>query len=74
VPDALTDSGLFVEFNTASNNPVYGFIDERYDVPATAESASSYLAKVGTYQLIAFEIDYWKANIWRVAQQYVLLK
>jgi hypothetical protein len=74
VPDALTDSGLFVEFNTASNNPVYGFIDERYDVPATAESASSYLAKVGSYQLIAFEIDYWKANIWRVAQQFVLLK
>jgi hypothetical protein len=74
VPDALTNSGLSVSFTTASNDPVHGFINETYDVPETTESADNYLEKVGTYQLIAFEIDYWKANIWRVAQQYVLLK
>jgi hypothetical protein len=74
VPDALTNSGLSVGFTTASNDPVHGFINETYTVPTTTESADSYLAKVGTYQLISFEIDYWKANIWRVAQQFVLLK
>jgi hypothetical protein len=74
VPDALTNSGLFVSFNTASNNPVYGLLNETYNVPTTTETADDYLAKVGTYQLISFEIDYWKANIWRVAQQFVLLK
>jgi hypothetical protein len=74
VPDALTNSGLSVSFTTASNDPVHGFINETYDVPETTESADNYLEKVGTYQLIAFEIDYWKANIWRVAQQFVLLK
>jgi hypothetical protein len=74
VPDALTNSGLSVGFTTASNDPVHGYINETYTVPATTESADNYLAKVGTYQLIAFEIDYWKANIWRVAQQFVLLK
>jgi hypothetical protein len=74
VPDALTNSGLSVGFTTASNDPVHGYINETYTVPATAETADNYLAKVGTYQLISFEIDYWKANIWRVAQQFVLLK
>lgn len=74
VPDALTNSGLSVGFTTASNDPIHGYINETYTVPTTTETADNYLAKVGTYQLIAFEIDYWKANIWRVAQQFVLLK
>jgi hypothetical protein len=74
VPDALTNSGISVSFNTASNDPVHGYITQSYTAPTTIESANNYLAKIGTYQLIAFEIDYWKANIWRVAQQFVLLK
>jgi hypothetical protein len=74
IPDALTNQNLSVSFTTASNDPVHGYIDETYDVPESAELASSYLTKIGTYQLIAYEIDYWKANIWRVVEQYVLLK
>jgi hypothetical protein len=74
IPDALTNPNLSVSFTTASNDPVHGYINETYDVPESAEPASSYLTKIGTYQLIAYEIDYWKANIWRVSEQWVLLK
>jgi hypothetical protein len=74
IPDALTNPNLFVSFTTASNDPVHGYINETYDVLESAEPASSYLTKIGTYQLIAYEIDYWKANIWRIVEQYVLLK
>jgi hypothetical protein len=74
IPDALTDGGLSVSFTTASNDPVHGYINETFTVPSSTESASTYIGKVGTYQLIAYEIDYWKANIWRVSEQWVLLK
>ena len=74
IPDALTNSGLFVGFTTASNDPIHGYINETYHVPSSGESASSYTSKVGSYQLIAYEIDYWKANIWRKVEQWVLLK
>jgi hypothetical protein len=74
IPDALTNSGLYINFTTASNDPIHGYVNERYDVPVSTTTASQYLALIGTYQLIAFEADYWKANIWRVVQQLVLLK
>jgi hypothetical protein len=74
IPDALTNSGLSITFTTASNDPVHGYINETYDVPVSSTTADQYNALVGTYQLIAFEADYWKANIWRVVQQFVLLK
>ena len=75
IDDALTDSSFTpLSFTTASNDPVHGYINETYYVPASAESATAYLGKVGSYQLIAYEIDYWKANIWRVSEQWVLLK
>jgi len=74
IPDALTNSGLYITFTTASNDPVHGYINETYNVPVSTTTANQYNALVGTYQLIAFEADYWKANIWRVVQQLVLLK
>ena len=74
IPDSLTNSGLSISFTTASNDPIHGYINETYLVPVSSTTASQYEALVGTYQLIAFEADYWKANIWRVVQQYVLLK
>jgi hypothetical protein len=74
IPDCLTDPMFAISFTTASNDPIHGYINETYSVPASDESASGYLAKVGTYQLIAYEIDYWKANIWRKSEQWVLLK
>ena len=74
IPDALTNSGLSITFTTASNDPVHGYINETYDVPVSSTTAAQYNTFVGTYQLIAFEADYWKANIWRVVQQFVLLK
>jgi hypothetical protein len=74
ITDALTDAGFPISFTTASNDPIHGYVNETYTVPTSTESASSYLSKVGTYQLVAYEIDYWKANIWRVSEQWVLLK
>ncbi|OBQ44544.1 MAG: hypothetical protein AN484_06560 [Aphanizomenon flos-aquae WA102] len=74
VPDALTNAGIVVGFTTASNDPIHGYVSETFNVPETDESADEYIAKVGSYQLIGYEIDYWKANIWRLAKQYVLLK
>ena len=74
IPDALTNDGLVVTFTTANNDPVHGYVNETYNVPVSTTTASDYLSYVGTYQLIAFEADYWKANIWRVVQQYVLIK
>jgi hypothetical protein len=74
IPDALTNSGISVSFTTASNDPVHGYVNETFNVPASTESASAYEGKIGSYQLIAFEVDYWKANIWRMVEQYVLLK
>ena len=77
IPNCLTNSGLSVRFFTGINTPAaayYGSIDETYTVPTTSTTASSYASLVGTYQLISYEIDYWKANIWRSSQTYVLLK
>jgi hypothetical protein len=76
IPDALTDSGLLVEFNTPSTDPIHGLINETYNVPVTDETATEFQAKVTakSFQLISFEIEYWKANIWRVSKQFVLLK
>jgi hypothetical protein len=76
IPDALTNPDLSVTFSTPSTDPIHGLIDETYDVPVTDETASDYEDKVtsGEFQLISFEIEYWKANIWRVSKQFVLLK
>ena len=74
VPEALTNPDLSISFTTASNDPVHGYINETYHVPVSTTTADQYLALVGSYKLIAYEIDYWKANIWRVTEQWVLLK
>jgi hypothetical protein len=81
IPDCLTDPGLQLWFNTGINTPAaayYGVINEYYIVPTSTTTATSgagnYLSKVGTYQLIAYEVDYWKANIWRISKQSVLIK
>jgi len=78
IPDCLTDPGLSINFSTGTGNisaAYYGPITESYTVPTTTLHASTYKdTLVGTYQLISYEVDYWKANIWRVSQQSVLLK
>jgi hypothetical protein len=74
IPECLTDQAWPIVVSTPNNDPVHGFTTETYYIPLSTETASNYLAKVGTYQLIAYEIDYWKANIWRKVEQYVLLK
>lgn len=77
IPNCLTVSGLqlyfFTGINTATSNR-YGSITEYYNVPVSTTTATAYQAAIGTYQLISYEIDYWKANIWRIARQFVLLK
>jgi len=77
IPDCLTDSGLSINFSTGTGNAsaaYYGPINETYTVPTTTLRATAYKDLVGSYQLISYEIDYWKANIWRTSKQYVLLK
>jgi hypothetical protein len=81
IPDCLTDPNMQLWFNTGINTPAaayYGPINEYYIVPTSTTTATlganNYLSKVGTYQLIAYEVDYWKANIWRISKQSVLIK
>jgi hypothetical protein len=77
IPDCLTDPNLSINFSTGSGNAsaaYYGPINETYTVPTTTLHATDYKALVGSYQLISYEIDYWKANVWRTSKQYVLLK
>jgi len=79
IPNCLTNSGFSLNVNTGFNNATsnrYGVHTETYDVPVSSMTASTYLNHVssGQFQLISYEIDYWKANIWRIAKQYVLLK
>jgi hypothetical protein len=81
IPDCLTDPNMQLWFNTGINTPAaayYGVINEYYNVPVSTTTATlgtgNYLSKVGTYQLIAYEVDYWKANIWRISRQSVLIK
>jgi hypothetical protein len=77
IPNCLTVGGLQLYFNTGINTATsnrYGSISEYYNVPVSTTLATDYLTAIGTYQLISYEIDYWKANIWRVVRQFVLLK
>jgi hypothetical protein len=77
IPNCLTNSGLSIRFFTGTNTPAaayYGSIDETYTVPPSDTSASTYLSNVGQYKTISYEIDYWKANIWRKSITSVLLK
>lgn len=77
IPNCLTNSGLQIRFFTGTNTPAaayYGSIDETYTVPTSDTTASEYLGSVGEYKPISYEIDYWKANIWRKSITSVLLK
>jgi hypothetical protein len=77
IPDCLTKPGMFLRFFTGINTPAsayYGVIDETYTIPVSTTTSDQYLNVVGTYKLIAYEIDYWKANIWRIVKQSVLIK
>jgi hypothetical protein len=77
ISNCLTNAGLQLYFNTGINTATsnrYGSISEYYYVPESTTSATTYQGKIGGYELISYEIDYWKANIWRIAKQYVLLK
>jgi hypothetical protein len=77
IANCLTDDGLEIHFFTGENTPAaayYGSIDATYKVPLSDTSATTYLGKVGYYQPISYDIDYWKANIWRKSITSVLLK
>lgn len=75
--DCLTNSGLSITFSTGSNNETaekYGVISETYNVPTSDVSASSYLGLINTFQIISYDVEYWKANIWKTSITSVLLK
>jgi hypothetical protein len=75
--DCLTNSGLSVTFSTGLNTATsakYGYLSEIYTVPTSTVTASAYIALAGTYQIISYDIEYWKANIWKTSIASVLLK
>jgi hypothetical protein len=74
IPNCLVDSGLSLSFTTASDNPVYGYCGETFNVPSTVLTASGYIALIGTYQIISYDVEYWKANIWKTTIRSVLIK
>jgi hypothetical protein len=74
IPNCLVDSGLSLSFTTASDNPVYGYCGETFNVPSTTLTASGYNALIGTYQIISYDVEYWKANIWVTTIRSVLIK
>jgi hypothetical protein len=74
IPDSLTNPNLAISFSTANDDPVHGYVNETYNVPESETTATQYKNKVGTFQRIAYEIDYWKADIWRKTEQWVLIK
>jgi hypothetical protein len=74
IPDALTDSFGPLTITTLPNNPTYGYISDTLEIQPTSTTATQYIAYVGTFQMIAYEVEYWKANIYRISEQWVLLK
>ena len=85
IPNCLTDSvdnSFYIHFNTGINTPAaayYGPIDEFYYVPSTTNNghpftATDYTNLVGTYEKVSYELEYWKANIWRKVITSVLIK
>jgi hypothetical protein len=74
IPNCLVNPGFVLTFNTASDNPVYGYVYETFDVPSTDVTATGYNALIGTYQIISYDVKYWKANIWTTTIRSVLIK
>lgn len=74
IPDSLCNNFGPYTITTLPNNPVYGYISDTLTVNATNVTATQYLGLVGTYKLISYEQEYWKANIYRNVSVYVLLK
>jgi hypothetical protein len=87
IPDCVTVPNLTVTFNTSSAgaNVVarYGTLTESYTAPVTAVQSVGgtgvvgYIGNqgvIGTFQRISVEIDYWKANIWRIVEKSVFIK
>jgi len=85
IPNCITDSdgsNFYIHFDTGINTPAaayYGPINETYYVPSTTNNgnpftATDYTGLVGTYQKVSYELEYWKANIWRKVVTSVLIK
>lgn len=77
IPDCLTDPNISIRFFTGIGTPAaayYGILDETYHVPTSDTTASQYLALVNSFQRVAYEVDYWKANIWVTTETFVLIK
>jgi hypothetical protein len=87
IPDCVTVPALTVTFSTstAGANVVarYGNLTESYTAPVTAVQSVGginvigYIGNqgvIGTFQRISVEMDYWKANIWRIVEKSVFIK
>jgi len=74
IPDALTDAYGPYTVYTLPNNPTYGYIGDTFAIAATTPTATEYIGYLGSFKLISYQVDYWKANIYRTSQISVLLK
>ena len=87
IPDCVTVPNLSVTFDTSTAGPSvvarYGTVSESYTAPVTAVQSVGgtnivgYLGNqgvIGTFQRISVEMDYWKANIWRIVEKSVFIK
>jgi hypothetical protein len=79
VGDCLTDStgsisgpGYSTKVSiTISGGDPWTATTENYIIPLTNIGASQYLAYRNTWQLVSFDLDYWKANIYVLNTTYV---
>jgi len=69
----LTDS-FNITFNTASNNPIWGFVSESVAIAASTPSATTYQGWVnaGTEIVIGSKVERWGFNLWRMTTTYVV--
>lgn len=56
---------IYKTFNTASDNPIYGYVAETFGFPASNPSASGYLSMVGAVKTVGCKIRPWKYGLYR---------
>lgn len=68
--DAITDT-----FNTASDNPKWGYVTETLSYIASNPSATDYInSYIGNYKINGAVLAPWKYNLWRLVVTRVLMR
>jgi hypothetical protein len=73
--DVLVSNSLAGEtISVSGTSPEFGAFFESFVIPTSSMSAETYLAAVGTFQLISYVSKYWQANIYITKSVYALIK